>query len=262
MLVDTHCHLTSDRFIDDREAVLERMQAAGVVHAICIGTGCADGEAVRSLCQEQPSLLSGTAGLDPFSCHQAGAAFADELARLEALLGLGGWVGLGEIGLDYHYDLDPAPVQRERFALQLDLAARLDLPVVIHVRDAVEDCLAVLREHPTNRGVIHSFTGHPAAAEGFLGLGWHLSFNGIATFKNAPEVAAAAAACPADRLLVETDSPYLAPVPRRGKRCEPAFVAHTLDFIAQLRGERAEDCAAWTTRNATRLFRLPLPEWG
>jgi TatD DNase family protein len=176
--------------------------------------------------------------------------------RLEALLEEGGFVAVGEIGLDYHYDLDPRPVQARRFERQLDLAERLGLPVVIHVRDAHDDMAAILSDHSEAHGVIHSFTAGPREAARYLESGWYLAFNGVLTFPRCDEVREAARECPADRLLIETDAPYLAPVPKRGRRCEPAFVAHTLDRLAEARGEDREQTEATTSVNARRLFVL------
>ncbi|MBA3709366.1 MAG: TatD family hydrolase, partial [Planctomycetes bacterium] len=205
-------------------------------------------------------LLVCAAGLDPFTCHELGDGFPAALVELRALLTAGGFHGLGEIGLEYFHQLDPAEVQRGNFELQLELAVRHALPVVIHVRDAHADMLACLRRHPRSRGVIHSFTGSVDDVRAYLDLGYHISLNGMLTFKTSHELRQAAAAVPNDRLLVETDGPYLAPVPLRGRRCEPAFVLHTLALLAELRGQRAEDVAMWTTRNAERLFRLPTAE--
>lgn len=258
-IIDTHCHLTSERFADDRPEVIERIREAGIALAITIGTGVTDAEAAAELARAHPDLIRYAAGIDPFTAARVGDDFDDELAALDALLARGDAVALGEIGLDYHYDdLGSPAAQQERLHRQLVIAAQRELPVVIHARECHADMARVLGEHPTLRGVIHSFTAGPAEAEAYLALGWHLSFNGVVTFKNAPEVRAAAELCPADRLLVETDAPYLAPVPKRGKRCEPAFVRHTVTFLAELRGEAPDHVAAWTTRNADRLFGLGL----
>lgn len=256
---DSHCHLTHDRFSADRDDAIARARDAGLVACVTIGTGVADAGHAADLAGRHPGFVHATAGLDPFSAHRAGDGFDDELAALAELLAGGRFVAVGEIGLDYHYDLDPRPVQARRFEAQLDLAERLDLPVVIHVRDAHADMAAVLAAHPGVGGVIHSFTAGPAEAEAYLALGWYVAFNGVATFRNAPEVREAAALVPAERLLVETDSPYLAPVPRRGTRCEPAFVAHTVAALAETRGEPVAALAAATTASARRLFRLPQP---
>lgn len=255
-MIDSHCHLTNPKFAADIDAVLARAREAGVASCVTIGTGVEDAQRARDLARRHAGAVFATAGLDPFSSHASGDAFDDALAGLTHLLEGGGYVAVGEIGLDYHYDLDPRPVQAERFERQLALAARLDLPVVIHVREAHDDMGAILASHPDNRGVIHSFTGQPGDAERYLEIGWHLAFNGVITFKNADDLRAAARAAPRDKILVETDSPYLAPVPKRGARCEPAFVAHTLRVLAGLRGEEVAALDAATTANARELFRL------
>jgi len=255
-MIDTHCHLTHAKFAGDAPAALARARAAGVAACITIGTGVEDAARARELARRHAGVVFATAGLDPFSSHAAGAAFDGAFEALAGLFEEGGFAAVGEIGLDYHYDLDPRPVQAERFERQLDLALRLDLPVVVHVREAHDDMAAILSTHSCNRGVIHSFTGGPAEAERYLALGWHLAFNGVVTFSTAGEVREAARLAPLDRLLVETDSPYLAPVPKRGARCEPAFVAHTLQALALARGEDVAVLEAATTANARALFRL------
>jgi len=256
-MIDTHCHLTHSRIADDFEPALRRAAAAGVEACVTIGTGVADAEAGLELRRRAPGFVFCTAGIDPFHAHAAGAGFDAELERLEELLAGGGFVAVGEIGLDYYYDLDPREIQIARFAAQLDLAARAGLPVVIHVREAHEDMAAVLAEHPEVGGVIHSFTAGPPQAKRYLELGWLLAFNGVLTFKNSHTVRDVAGVAPVDRLLVETDSPYLAPVPVRGQRCEPAHVAHTLRRLAEIRGVTLAEMDARTTDNARRLFGLP-----
>jgi TatD DNase family protein len=256
-LIDTHCHLSHARFDGDREAMIAAAQAAGVARMITIGTGTADARRCLEIAASHPGIVHCAAGIDPHSVHDAGGRFADELADLATLLRSGAFVALGEIGLEYFHRLDDKPRQIACFEAQLALAAELALPVVIHSRDAHADMLVVLARHPACRGVIHSFTGTAEEARAFLALGWHLGFNGMVTFKGNDVLRAALAATPNDRLLIETDSPYLAPVPLRGKRCEPALVVHTLALIAEVRGQRVEDLAAWSTRNAEELFRLP-----
>lgn len=255
-MIDTHCHLTHEKMLPDRSELLTR--ARSVLSAcISIGTGVEDAIAVRDLVREESGFIYGTGGLDPFTTHRLGAGFDDARRQLADLLAEGEFCAVGEIGLDYHYDLDPVAIQRQRFESQLALAAELGLPVVIHVREAHQDMAEVLAAHPEVRGVIHSFTGGPAEAEAYLALGWWLAFNGVATFRNAPEVREAALRTPSDRILIETDSPYLAPVPKRGRRCEPAFVAHTLGVLAETRGETIEKLENDTDANARRLFGLP-----
>lgn len=255
-LIDTHCHLTHPRIAADAGPAIERARAAGLVACLTIGTGTADARRGLELAARHDGFVQCAAGIDPFTAHAQGDAFDDELAELRALLAGGGFRALGEIGLDYHYDLDPRPVQADRLERQLDLATELDLPVVIHVREAHEDMAAVLARHPRSRGVIHSFTGGPREAERYLELGWHLGLGGVVTFRGAAELREAARIVAEERLLVETDSPYLAPVPLRGKRCEPAHVAHTVRCIAELRGVPPDRLAEATTTNARRLFGL------
>ena len=255
-MIDSHCHLTHAKFSDDVDAAIARASEAGVSACVTVGTGIDDAIRARDLALRHAGVIFATAGLDPFSSHASGGAFDAAFDALARLLTEGGFVAVGEIGLDYHYDLDPRPVQAERFERQLDLAMGLDLPVVIHVREAHDDMAAILEHHPRNRGVIHSFTGGPAEAERYLALGWYLAFNGVVTFKNAAELGAATRVVPCERILVETDSPYLAPRPKRGSRCEPAFVAHTLLALAGLREDAPAALDAATTTNARTLFRL------
>jgi len=253
-MIDTHCHLTHAKFSGDAEGIIQRARAAGVTACVTVGTGVDDATRARELARWNGGFVFATAGLDPFSSHAAGPTFDEAYQALAGLFAEGGFHAVGEIGLDYHYDLDPRPVQAERFERQLDLAVGLDLPVVIHVREAHDDMAATLKAHPKNRGVIHSFTGGPAEAGRYLALGWYLAFNGVVTFKNADEVREAARRAPLDRILVETDSPYLAPIPKRGARCEPAFVVHTLAALAAARGEDPSVVDATTTANARALF--------
>ena len=255
-LVDTHCHLTHPRLRGETWAVLDRAAAAGVVACVTIGTGIEDARAAATLASEHAGRVACAAGLDPFSAHAAGSRFADDLAALGDLLAGGGFAALGEIGLEYHHPVGTPAEQRARLLPQLDLAARHRLPVVLHVRDAHDDLRAILADRPELRGVVHSFTAGPAEAEAYLALGWHLAFNGIATFPSATAVREAAALVPAHRILLETDSPFLAPAPRRGARCEPAFVADTARALAAVRAEAPEELAAATTANARKLFGL------
>jgi TatD DNase family protein len=255
-LFDTHCHLTHPRLTGDLEGVVERARGAGLTGCVTIGTGVTDARHAQAIATRHPGLVAWTAGIDPFTSHTAGDRFEEEFSALETLLRGGDACAVGEIGLDYHHPLDAAEVQIERFERQLDLATRLDLPVVIHVREAHDDMLAVLRGHPRSRGVIHSFTAGPDEASAYLGLGWSLAVNGVVTYPSAELLRQAAREIPTDRLVVETDSPYLAPMPHRGKRCEPAHVAYTLRALADLRGETPEALAQSTTRNALSLFRL------
>jgi len=252
-LVDSHCHLDDDQFADDRVAAIERARAAGVERMVAIGTGGGppDLEAGLRLAR-QYSFIYATVGVHP---HDAAKATPETFARLAELAPEA--VAIGEIGLDYHYDFSPRDVQRRVFVEQLALAARSRKPVVIHTREAWDDTLAVIREHGLPfGGIMHCFTGGPTEARQALELGFHLSFGGIVTFPKADAVREAAALTPEDRLLIETDAPYLAPVPHRGKRNEPAFIVETVRRLAEARAVAPEHIAAVTTGNFERLFRL------
>jgi TatD DNase family protein len=189
--------------------------------------------------------------------HDASKATPETFAAIEALSADAKVLAIGEIGLDYHYDFSPRDVQREVFIEQLKLAGRAGKPVVIHTREAWEDTLLVLRQHWTGSGIMHCFTGTPDQAREALDLGFHLSFGGVLTFPKADTVRDAARLAPEDRLLVETDAPYLAPVPRRGKRNEPAFIVETVRRLAEVRGVAPEHIAEITSRNFERLMFAP-----
>lgn len=261
-MFDSHCHVTNARFDADRALVFQRMTAAGITGCLTIGTGLSDALAAQSLAATHPGLVWAAAGLDPFSAHEAGADFAEHLAGLHRLLSDGGFVAVGECGIEHHHDVDPPAVQRERFAAQVALSIQLDLPLVIHARsgtrggDAHQVALDVIHAHPHARGVIHSFDGNVAQAKAWMSAGFHVAINGMVTFKGNDALREAVRMIPADHLLVETDAPYLAPMPLRGKRCEPAHAALTAAYIAELRGERSEDVMAWVGRNARELFKI------
>lgn len=256
-LVDSHCHLDDKRFGYDRSEVIARAQAAGVEWLLTIGTG--DGPpgldcAIRIA--EQHERVLATVGVHP---HDASKAGESTIERLRTLLDHPKVVGIGEIGLDYHYNFSPPEQQRALFAAQLRLAAEAGKPVIIHTREAWEDTLALLSEcfDPRVGGIMHCFTGGEAEAERCLDLGFHLSFAGIITYPKATAVHAAATITPDARLLVETDAPYLAPIPFRGKRNEPAFVLNTVQRLAELRGQTPGQVASTTTRNFSALFARP-----
>ena len=251
-LVDSHCHLDDKQFADDREAVIERAQAAGVSRLMAIGTGDGppDLETAIRLADAYPAFYA-TVGVHP---HDAAKATPETFDRLGELARHPKVLAIGEIGLDYHYDFSPRDVQRSVFAAQLALSAKAHKPIVIHTREAWDDTLGILRDHGLpNGGIMHCFTGGPREAEQALELGFHLSFGGILTFPKADDVRKSAALAPENRLLVETDAPYLAPVPHRGKRNEPSFIVETVRRLAELRGWSPEHAAEVTTRNFARL---------
>lgn len=255
-LIDTHAHLDDERFAADLPAVLDRAAAAGVVRVLTIGVDLATSRAAVELAARHPQLAA-VVGIQPNHAAEAAPTDWDEVA---ALAGRPEVVGVGESGLDRHWDRAPFPLQEDYFARHLDLARRLGKPIVIHCREAEADVVRVLRvefdRHGPVRGVMHSFSGDADTAAACVAMGLHVSFAGMLTYKTAADLRAVAATVPADRLLVETDSPYLAPVPVRGKRNEPAFVRHTADGLAAVRGVTVEVIADQTTRNARAVFGL------
>jgi len=238
VIVDSHCHLADEAFAQDRDAVMARAREAGVQTVLCIVAADDDAEISRAK-QEVGPRWSGVFFATAVHPHGAGAyEAAPESAalvtrRVAADIGA---VALGEMGLDYHYDFAPRAVQQTVFASQVALAVELELPVVIHTREAADDTFAILRDEGRGRlrGVMHCFTGTAEEARRALDLGFFISFSGILTFPRATELRDVAALVPADRLLVETDAPYLAPVPHRGTRNEPARVVDTLNCLAEV----------------------------
>jgi len=251
-LIDTHAHLDMPEFGRDLAAVLDRARAAGVRRIITVGADLPSSRRAVALTAEHADL-SATVGVHPHDARTLSDAVLEELARLADH---GHVVAVGEIGLDYHYDNSPRPAQRDAFAAQLRLAKRLDLPVVVHCREAHGDALAILREHAGAglRGVVHCFSGSPADAEALLELGLHISFTGIVTFPKAAGAREVVKVVPLERTMVETDCPYLAPQPRRGKRNEPAYVVHVAEQIAALKGLDIDEVARVTTAVAHDLF--------
>jgi len=246
--VDSHCHLDP---ADDLDEVLAEARRHGVAELINIGTDLASSQMALMVAAEHEGVWA-TVGVHPH----------DAAGGIDGLAGLLGnpaaqrlVVAVGECGLDYHYDHSPRAVQRDVFAHQVHLAQQEGLAVVVHSREAWDDTAAVLESAgPVPALVLHCFTGGPREAERFLALGAYLSFSGIVTFPNAPEVREAAALCPADRLLVETDSPYLAPVPHRGRRNQPAWVPLVGEVVAQVRGVPVGEVAELTSANARAVF--------
>jgi TatD DNase family protein len=252
--IDSHAHLADQAFGSDRDAVIQRARDAGAAAIVCIGASIEQARESARIAETHPGFIAFTAGVHP---HDA-ASFdpVADIAALESLLSLGA-VAVGECGLDYHYDNSPRDLQRRAFALQLDLARRFSLPIVVHTRDAEADTAAMIGEAGREgiTGVLHCFTGTAELARIALDAGWYVSFSGIATFRNwtGDDVIRS---IPADRILIESDAPYLAPVPHRGRRNEPAWVAITMAKIAQVRGVDAATLALESTANVRRLFRL------
>ncbi len=262
-MIDSHCHLDGKRFDADRDEVLARAAEAGVELMVAIGTGDGppDLEAGLRLAERYPQFVA-TAGVHP---HDAAKATPDTYKHLEAILKHPKIVALGEIGLDYHYDFSPRPVQTAAFEEQMRLAAGAGKPIVIHTREAWDDTFAMIERHWAPSGlpaVLHCFTGGVAEARRALDLGCYLAFGGVVTYPKSVDVQEAVKLVPLDRMLLETDAPYLAPVPHRGKRNEPAFIAWTGRKIAELRGESFDSIAAVTAANFRRLAGLNPPSPG
>ena len=251
-LIDSHVHLDDQKFDADRDAAIERALAAGVECMMAIGTGNGPPDldvAVRQA--DRYPFMYATIGVHP---HDASKATPETWTRMRELAAHPKVLAVGEIGLDYHYDFSPRDVQRAVFEQQLALAAEFRRPIVIHTREAWDDTLAILRAHWHGGGIMHCFTGDETQARQSLDLGFHLSFGGVLTFPKAEEVRQAARIAPEDRILVETDCPYLAPVPHRGKRNEPAFVVETARRLAEVRGVTLEAISEATTRNFEQLL--------
>ncbi|MBI3394042.1 MAG: TatD family hydrolase [Nitrospirae bacterium] len=255
MLVDTHAHLAMKEYDGDRDAVVLRAREAGVSRIVSISTDAASARETVGLAEKFEGVFAGV-GVHP---HDSGKIRPGDLDEILALAAHPRVVAWGEIGLDYHYDHSPRDVQREVFRRQVALARKAGLPLIVHTREADADTLAVLGEEGARElgGVFHCFSGDAALARAALDMGFHVSFSGIVTFKKAEVLRGVARLIPSDRLLVETDAPYLAPVPHRGKRNEPARVALVAACLAEVRGASVEEVARVTTENAERLFRLP-----
>lgn len=252
-MIDTHAHLTDERFHEDVDDVIARALAAGVETTVSVSTTLPAALRAIELAERHPSIYA-TVGIHP---HSSSAATDADLAQAAELAGHPRVVAVGEAGLDYHYDFAPRGIQIDIFRKQLELGKRLDLPVVVHAREADDDVAALLREAgPESRGVLHCFSSGASLLDTALGLGWYISFAGMITFKRYDSVDLLRAV-PPERLLVETDSPYLAPVPFRGKRNEPAYVARVVARAAELRGEDPEELAGVTAANARAFYRLP-----
>ena len=250
MLVDSHCHLYFADFAEERDAVVARARAAGVGTMLTIGTRLDEFPGVRAIAEAYPDVWC-SVGAHP---HEAADHAALSIADLAALAAHPRVVGIGETGLDYHYEHSPREVQVQVFRIHIAASQASGLPLIIHAREADDAVARVLREERPPPGVLHCFSSGRALAEAALDLGFYISISGIVTFKNAEELRSIVRDVPLERLLVETDAPYLAPVPYRGRRNEPAFVAATANAVATLKGVEPEELAAATTENFFRLF--------
>jgi TatD DNase family protein len=255
-LIDTHCHLDEDSFEPDRDETIARAVEAGVTRMLTIGTTAASSRRAVELAAQSPHLWAAV-GIQPNYVYEAHPGDWDTIVELA---GAPRVLAIGETGLDRYWDRAPIELQRDYFRKHIDLARERDLPFIVHCREAEADTLEVLREFAAAgplRGVMHSFTGSLATAQECVELGMHISFAGMITFKSAQNLRDIIKVLPADRLLIETDSPYLAPSPLRGKRNEPANVRITAGCAAEVWGIPREELAELTTRNARELFRFP-----
>lgn len=254
-LFDTHAHLDEPQFDVDRDMVLARAREAGVIQIVAVATTTVSSEIGIELSKKYPGVHP-SVGIHP---NYAAQATAEDWGRIVGLAADRRVVALGETGLDRHWDDTPWDMQQDYFQRHLRLSRQTGLPVIIHMRDCAQEMLSALQAAAADdplHGVMHSFTGDAALASQCLALGLHISFAGMATFKKSHDLRAVAATIPADRILVETDSPYLSPHPLRGQRNEPANVRVTAAYLAEVRGVSLEVFAAETTANARRLFRL------
>jgi TatD DNase family protein len=253
MFVDSHCHLNYKGLVEDQAAVIARASEAGVSAMLNISTRESEWDDVIGAAERAPHIWA-SVGIHP---HEADQHRDIDTAKLVAKSAHHRVVAIGETGLDYYYDKSDRVQQQESFAAHIDAARETGLPLIVHTRDAESDTYNLLRagmETGPYKGVIHCFTASQDFADKALELGLYISISGIVTFKNAKDLQASAATIPEDRLLIETDAPFLAPVPHRGRTCEPSFVADTARFLADLRGVSVDQLAATTTQNFYRLF--------
>lgn len=255
MFIDTHCHLEDENFSADRAEVIERAKLSGVERIINFGSTLKSSEAVTELAKNFSELYAGV-GIHPEEIDDFDANTCARLAELAAVKKV---VAIGEIGLDYHWEKDPSRrlIQQKIFVAQLDLARQLNLPVCVHDRDAHADTLKILQTEARGlRGVLHCYSGSLETAREVFKLDWFIGVDGPLTFKNSAKLPEIVKAAPRDRILIETDAPYLAPVPHRGKRNEPAYVVDVAKKLAELRNETLDEVAAYTSANAKNLYGL------
>jgi len=249
---DTHAHYHDERFNEDADEVLSSLPQKGI--ALCVGPGSDVGSSRTEISlAERYDFLYAAAGIHP---HEASHANEQSFYEIEQLLRHEKVVAVGEIGLDYHYDFSPREVQKAVFRRQLELARKTGLPVIVHDREAHADCLEIVREFPDVMGVYHCYSGSWEHAKLILKQGWYISFTGSITFRNAWRVHETVARMPADRIMIETDAPYMTPVPFRGKRNDSSYVSLVCDKVAELRGISSEEAAEITLDNGRRFFRI------
>ena len=253
MLFDTHAHLNDEAFDLDREEILAGLNEKGVGLVMNAGCSLEASREVVEMAQQYPWLYAAV-GSHPDSADEVNEEVLEEYRKLCKLNPK--VKAIGEIGLDYHYEDIPREIQQKAFRMQMELARELDLPVIVHEREAHEDGMAIVREFPTVSGVFHCYSGSAEMARQLVDMGWYIGFTGVLTFKNARKAVETAASIPLDRIVLETDCPYMAPEPFRGKRNDPGYLYRMAEQLAQIRGITPEEAAAITTENGKRLYRI------
>ena len=253
MLFDTHAHLNDEAFDEDREQLLSGLAEKGVGLVMNAGCSLASSREVVEMAKQYPWLYAAV-GSHPDAADEVNESVLEEYRKLCKLNDK--VKAIGEIGLDYHYEDIPREIQQKAFRLQMELARELNLPVIVHERDAHEDGMAIVREFPTVTGVFHCYSGSAEMARQLVDMGWYIGFTGVLTFKNARKAVETAASIPLDRIVLETDCPYMAPEPFRGKRNDPGYLYRMAEALAQIRGITPEEAAAATTENGKRLYRV------
>ena len=257
-MIDSHSHIYTNRYEADRKEVIDRAIEAGIRQLLQVGCNLGESAEVVALAEQVPGIYA-SVGVHP---HDADTVDQEVLDRLEELAHNPKTVAWGEIGLDFYYDNSPRQIQMDAFEAQLAYPQKLGLPVVIHTRDAEPETLEILKRNPVDRGgQVHCFTGSKDLAGELLDLGYHIGFTGIITFKSASELREVVRFVPMERMLIETDSPYLAPTPHRGKRNEPAFVRHVAEAVAQIKEISVEEVLEITTQNFYRVYDKSGMEW-
>ena len=253
MLFDTHAHLNDEAFDEDREQLLSGLAEKSVGLVMNAGCSLASSREVVEMAKQYPWLYAAV-GSHPDAADEVNESVLEEYRKLCKLNDK--VKAIGEIGLDYHYEDIPREIQQKAFRLQMELARELNLPVIVHERDAHEDGMAIVREFPEVTGVFHCYSGSAEMARQLVDMGWYIGFTGVLTFKNARKAVETAASIPLDRIVLETDCPYMAPEPFRGKRNDPGYLYRMAEALAQIRGITPEEAAAATTENGKRLYRI------